>query len=206
MLVSGIQWRKGFFEAFMVSITNVRKWNIQEISLVSVFVLCTTVSMLFCVMYKSEWLLQSEILSQSALSLVEIKGYGKGSLFLYVLQERIWLVPILFLISTTYLAAPMVYAIIGWYGLAVGSLVSISMLRYGLKGLLFILLCGFPQYLFYVPAWVIALRLTSVRRVADKKFFVQFLVLESVIFAGCFVESFINSGILEKVIKIFIGV
>ncbi len=190
----------------LISVSNEKKWNMQEISLITVFMVSLTMTMLFCIIYKKEWLLQSDILSQPSLSLIKAKDYDKSSLFLYILRERMWLIPLLFLLSTTYLARTAVYVSVVWFGIAFGSLISVLMLRYGMRGIFFLLLCSFPQYLFFLPAWVIAFRLSMVRRIADKKFFLQMIVLESVIFLGCLAECFVNSNILEKVIKIFIGV
>ena len=190
----------------MLSGEVIRKWKLREFSLLSVFVVSLTVAMFFCVIYKREYLLQSEVLSQESLSLLKSQTYNKGTLFLYMIQKRMWMILVLFLFSTTYLATPMVYGTIVWYGIALGSVLSLSLLRYGVKGILFLLLCSFPQYLFYLPACIIAFRLCITKRTPDQRFFLQFIVLELVVLLGCFMESFVNTSILKNIIKIFIGV
>lgn len=189
-----------------MSVEVIRKWKLKDFSLLSAFVISLTVAMFFCVIYKRECLLQSEVLSREALSLLKSQTYNKGTLFLYILQKRMWIIPFLFLLSTTYLATPMVYGTIVWYGIALGSVLSLSLLRYGVKGILFLLFCSFPQFLFYLPACIIAFRLCITKRTPDQRFFLQFIVLELLVLLGCFMESFVNSSILRKVIKIFIGV
>lgn len=180
--------------------------GVKEIPFLTLFVLSVVSAMIFCVIYKSEFLLQTDVLSQASLSLVKTYGSSKGSLFLYVLAERIWIIPVLFLFSTTYLAGPVVYGTVMWYGISLGTVWSIALLRYGMKGIWFIFFSGLPQYLFYIPAMVIALKLSGEMRTPDRRFFVQFLVLEGVIVLGSVVETFVNAFFLQKIIKLFIGV
>ncbi len=189
-----------------MAIGRFQKLKGKEFSLLSAFVISLTVTMMFCVINKSERLFQSEVLAPETLSLLKFRGYSKGTLFLYIIQKRIWIIPFLFLMSTTYLAAPMVYGTIVGYGIALGSILSIALLRYGGKGVLLLLLCSFPQYIFYLPAWIVTFRLSVSRRITERRFFLQLFVLEMVVLIGCFFESFINSMILSKVIKIFIRV
>lgn len=190
----------------MKNIYNAKKWNKKEISLITVFVASVVLAMIFCVIYKSESLLQTEVLSQSSLSLVKIQGSNKGSLFLCVLRERVWMIPILFLFSTTYLAMPAVWGTVILYGISFGTVLSLTILRYGMGGVFFLLLAGFPQYLIYIPVLMIALRVTGNIRKPDRNFYLQFIVLESLVIVGCFLESFINSLFLHRVIYFLIGV
>lgn len=190
----------------MKTVLGVNKWNIKEISFVSAFVISLALSMLFMVVYKSELLLQSDILSEGSLSLVKLYDDSNSSLFLSILKERIWIIPLLFLSSTTYLAMPAVYFTIVWYGVTFGTIVATLMLRYGIAGVVLITLCSLPQYLFYIPALIIALRLSAVTRTPDRRFWAQLFVLEAVVFMGCLAESYINTLFVAKIIKIFIGV
>ena len=182
------------------------KERLHAISFASVFLISLVASMLFMVWNQRELLLQSEGLSEGALSLVKMRESSNGSLFFYVLRERMWVVPALFLFSTTYLATIAVYGSIVWYGLSLGSLLAMALLRYGITGMFFLVICGMPQYLFYVPAFIIALRVSVDVRRPDKKFFLQLIVLESIILVGCLVESYVNSLFVDKIIKFFIGV
>lgn len=184
----------------------IRKWKMKEFSVLSIFIVSLTISMFFCVISKSECLLQTEVLSGESLSLLKTQTFSKGTLFLYMIQKRMWIIPILFLFSTTYLATPIVYGTIIRYGMALGSVLALLLLRYGIKGILFLSLCSLPQYLFYLPACIIGIRLCITKRVPDQKFYLQFLVLELVVFIGCFMESFINPAIIKNVLKIFIRV
>ncbi len=189
----------------MKEVFQINRKERKESTFVPFFLVSLAVAMLFMVLNQSELLLQSDVLSESALSLVKKEGNG-SSLFICVLKERIWVIPMLFLLSTTYLAGVFVHGVIAWYGMSFGALTAMAMLRYKLRGVLFLIMCGFPQYLFYVPAFAMALRLSVEQRIPDKKFFLQLTVLEGVVLIGCLAESYVNSLFVEKIIKIFIGV
>lgn len=190
----------------MQTVFDVKKRHRKGFSQISIFVISIISAMIFGVIYKSELLLQTDVLSQASLSLVKTYGSNKGSLFLYVLNERIWIIPVLFLLSTTYLAGAAVYITIVWYGISLGMLWAIALLRYGMTGSFFLVFSGLPQYLIYVPAMIITIKLCHEIRIPDRRFFLQLFVLESVVFLGAFLETFVNRLILEKLINIFIGV
>lgn len=189
-----------------MAVFNGKNHSMKEFSYLTLFVLSVVFAMIFCVIYKSEFLLQADVLSQGSLSLVKTYSGNKGSLFLYVLGERIWTIPMLFLLSTTYLAGVAVYGVIMWYGISLGMVWSVALLRYGMKGIWFLLFSGFPQYLFYIPALVITFKLCREIRIPERRFFMQLLVLEGAVLVGCFLEAFVNVLFLQKIIKFFIGV
>jgi len=180
--------------------------SMKEISFVTIFILSLVFAMIFCMIYKSEFLLQADVLSQASLSLVKTYGSNKGSLFLYVLSERIWIIPVLFLLSTTYLAGPAVYGTIIWYGISLGTVWAVALLRYGMKGIWFLVFSGFPQYLLYIPTLIITFKVCRETRMPERRFFLQFFVLEGMMIVGCFLETYVNFFFLQKIIKLFIGV
>lgn len=190
----------------MKAVSSVKKRSMKDISFVPFFVLSMFMTMILCIIYKSELLLQTDVLSQSMLSLVKISRGNKGSLFLYVLSERLWIIPLLFLFSTTYLGRAMAYISVMWFGVSMGTICSVAILRYGMTGFLLIILSLFPQYLLYIPVFVISIKLCGEERIPDKRFYMQFFVLEFVVIIGCLLETFLNSFFVEKIIKIFIGV
>ena len=183
----------------------VNKHGHKDSFFMPVFIVSLTVSMLFIVLNQSELLLQSDVLSESNLSLIN-RERNSSSLFWCVLRERIWLIPIMFLISTTYLARPFAHGVVVWYGFSLGAIVAVAMLRYRFLGVLFLVLCGMPQYFIYIPSFLTALRLSMEQRTPDKKFYFQLFVLELMILVGCILESYVNSFFIEKIIQLFIGV
>lgn len=176
----------------------------MNIPFLPLFAASAIIVMFVMLFQKSELLLHSEVFDENALSLIKYQAGNNRSLFLYVLKERIWVIPFLFLCSTTYLATAAVYGVIIRYGAGVGAVLGMGMLRYGVRGLLLVLAAGFPQYLLYVPVMMIALQLSRQQRTPDRKFFTQLFILEAVVIMGCFLESYVNLMLVEKIIKIFI--
>lgn len=152
----------------------------------------------------SNLLLQTTVLEEGTLELIKHQRQDSRLLFFYVFKERAFLIPFIFLMSTTYLTTLMVYGVIIWYGAATGAVFGIAMLRYGLRGMLFILVSAMPQYLLYIPAVAVALRLSVGQRQPTKKFLIQFLILEMVVIMGCILESYVNLSLVEKIINILI--
>ena len=151
-----------------------------------------------------DFLLQTDVLDESSLELIKYQVQDGRSLLFYVLKERVFVVPMIFLMSTTYLTALFSYGVIIWYGAGVGAVLGVAMLRYGLKGIFLVLAAGIPQYLLYIPVMVVAFKLSLKQRQPNKKFWVQFLVLELVVIIGCVLESYVNLYLIEKFIKSFI--
>jgi len=168
------------------------------------FLASAAIMCIFVLTQGSDLLLQTMVLEEGTLELIKNQTQDGRSLFLYVLKQRAFLIPIIFLMSTTYLALLMVYGVIVWYGAAVGTVLGIAMLRYGVQGVLFLFVSALPQYLLYVPAVVAALHLSIGQRKPAKKFFIQLFVLELVVIIGCVLESYVNLRMLEKIIHIFI--
>lgn len=179
-----------------------RAFRGRELSLFSLFIISAVVSMLLIMFYKSEWLLQTEVLSEASLSLIKYQNSSNGSLFLFICKERLWVIPVLFLLSTTYLAPGVVYGAVVWYGTGVGSLLAVALMRYGMSGIFLLLGAAVPQFLFYIPAVVITLMISAEKRIPDKRFWVQLLILEVVVIMGCFMEGYVNLFLLEKIVRL----
>ncbi len=168
------------------------------------FLASAAVMCIFVLTQGSDLLLQTTVLEEGTLELIKKQPQEGKSLFLYVLKQRAFLIPIIFLMSTTYLALLTIYGVIVWYGAAVGTVLGIAMLRYGVRGVLFLLASALPQYLLYIPAVVAALHLSKGQRKPNKKFYIQLFVLELVVIIGCILESYVNLSMLEKIIHVFI--
>lgn len=177
--------------------------NRTEMSFLSLFAVSLTVVMLAVLFQKSELLFQTQVLDKSMLGLMKYQAGNSRSLFWFVLKERWWIVPLLFLMSTTYLAAAVSYGMVIWYGAGTGAILAIAMLRYGIRGIFLILGAVFPQYLLYVPVMVVTLKLSRRQRTPCKRFFLQLILLEVVVIMGCVLESYVNLMVVEKIIKIF---
>ena len=142
-----------------------------------------------------------------------------SALFYYVLCLRMKTAITLAILATTYLGLVVCAGATFWYGLSAGAFLSAAVIRYGLKGILFACVGILPQYIVYVPAFVILLmwcetlnrsiyfRNSSVTEgngtVPWFKRVAQLLLILGVLLLGCLLESFANPGLLEKFLKIF---
>ena len=154
------------------------------------------------------------ILSEYYLHRYSYMETDKTQLFLFLLKERI--APLaLFLIfigskwGTAFLSAGML-----WAGFSLGTTLTLSVVRFGAKGLFLNVAAMFPQYLLYVPVWyllVIKSDPTDVQKrhrysmsksapVGDALAYFIILMLQV---AGILLETWINPGVVQKILKIF---
>lgn len=142
-----------------------------------------------------------------------------AALFGYVLRLRMKSVIALTILATTYLGLVVCAGTAFWYGMSAGVFLGTAVIRYGLKGILFVLAGVLPQYILYVPAiaallvWCESLNRSiyfksGIRveeeksRLWPKRIF-QLAVILLMILLGCLLESFTNPGLLEKFLKKF---
>lgn len=176
----------------------------RKLSFLPLFIISIAVAAIPVLTSGSGLLLQTEVLDENLLHMMKYQSEDSKMLFLYVLKERSLVIPALFLLSTTYLGAIAAYGAIIWYGTGIGMVLGIAMLRYGFRGILLVLVAGIPQYLLYIPAFIITLRLCLEQRQPSKKFFEQLFILELVVIIGCALESYVNLMLIEKFINLFI--
>lgn len=180
-----------------------KKGNKTIVPFLPLFVGSIVFVMFFTFFQKSELLLHTEVLDKEHLSLLKYQTGNNISLFLCILRERIWVIPFVFLMSTTYLAAVTVYGVIIRYGSSIGALLAIAVMRYGMTGIILLIGAAIPHFLFYVPAMVVALQVSRSRREVNRRFCGQLIILELVVIIGCVLESYVNLMLIEKIIKIF---
>lgn len=171
---------------------------------------------------KQESLLyQTGFLDSYTLSPVKYLEPDIKKLLLAVFMQRFGVAALLIILATTYLGSAAAYFYQAWSGLAIGVLTAGSVIRYGAKGILLILGSLLPQQLILIPAFLLlSVKCCELCRLMyfqglsggfsgrDKgRFFVKKLMsmLFSImlIAAGCFVETYINPGILKFVLRLF---
>lgn len=140
------------------------------------------------------------------------------ALFAFVLRKRMTFSVIMVVLSTTYLGMGACVAVVFWYGLSTGMFLTAALLRYGFRGVLLAAAGILPQYFVYVPA-IYALLVwcdKTCRMIYLKEYYHQgdtktpilvgrVLPLVIILFgmlAGCFLESFVNPGILQGFLKL----
>ena len=144
----------------------------------------------------------------------EING---DNLFFYIFGERVPLLLLLLLLAFTAFGIIGGILMIGWQGFSIGFMLSSAIAKYGMKGILLVLGGLFPQYLFYLPVYLLYCYLTVYLRqrlymdgrgqILDRGyiFAAGLLAGAGLLFlfaAGIFLESYINPAILKQILKI----
>lgn len=180
---------------------NQLKWN--QLNLLQVYVLSFAVSMIYLMFRKSELLIQTSWMDSASLESLKNQLGGGRQLFFFVLRERAALIIGLFVLATTYLGNLVAHLNVIWFGTCSGMFLTIVILRYGLRGILLLIAGMFPHYLIYIPAMVLTLSLVREKRVVNRKYCLQLLVILLVVITGCVLECYVNPYVLAKMLKNF---
>ena len=166
------------------------------------------------------WIKNGSLLGAEMMSrLKNSRPVGEG-LVGYVLRHRLFTGCLLCLVSTTLIGMPLLCAYICYTGLSAGCLLSVAVVRYGIRGLVWHIVL-FPQALLLVPAYILLFfwaaevnrtlyapgnRLEGYERYS-RHFYLkkgaQIIGIMAVVIMGCLLESYVNPGILHFVLKIF---
>lgn len=168
---------------------------------------------------KSILLENTGLLDEYTLYYMKYMTVDSSALFYYVLRQRLGRLLVLALLSTTYLGLAVCAGAALWYGGCAGMFLATAVIRYGMKGILLVLVGILPQYLIYAPAMILMFawcqrlyRAIYLDRTygsdSDKAFFWSRRLLQLVgillIFAvGCILESFLNPYLMKGLLKIF---
>lgn len=145
---------------------------------------------------------------------------GEGLLG-YILRHRLSTGCFLCLVSMTLMGMPVLCAYIAYMGIAAGCLLSVAVVRYGIRGLLLMAAVLFPQALLLVPAYVLLLfwavdvnrtfyapktQIEGYERYSRRYYIkktAQIIGIMAVVIIGCLLESYVNPNVLHYVLKIF---
>lgn len=140
-------------------------------------------------------------------------------LFYYILKTRLKSMILLVILSTTYLGMIVCAGATLWYGVCAGGYLAMAMLRYGVKGILLVVAGVLPQFILYVPAFVLLIRwcegvyrgiylYKGIKTEAGDslllpRYLLQLVCILALVLIGCILESFINPHIMTGLLKIF---
>lgn len=182
---------------------SLKKYDLKQISLSNLYIVSFVVTMLFLLTQKNEILKNTTVFSEASLKELKLRLCGAQQGIVFLILQRVKIIVILFLLSTTSLGNVYVYFNVLWFGISSGLLCTIVLMRYGLKGILLLTAGMFPHYLIYVPAIVLTMQLSREKRMPNGRFAAQFLVIIFVVICGCFLEAYINPDIVAKILKKF---
>ena len=145
---------------------------------------------------------------------------GNG-LFDYIVRHRLFTVCMLGILATTIIGLPAVCGYICYAGLSAGCLLSVAVIRYGIRGLLLIAAGILPQGIVLIPAyialfvWAVSVNRMLYSRNPYKEHYMrysrqiyiqkglQIIGITAVVIIGCMLESYVNPKLLHLILKIF---
>lgn len=174
----------------------------KRVSEKKVFVATFLVCVFGILLWGREKVVSGTLLDVRSMTGLGTEASNTSALLIYVLRERWWPIPLLFVMSTTYLGNITRYLMSAWYGMGMGVVLGTLLLRYGIKGIFVMLGASVPHYLFYVAAFVFSFKLLKERRAANKRLAVQLIIIEAIVILGCVSETMIAPDIMKKIAKI----
>lgn len=171
--------------------------------------------------WRNFFLQDMEFLSAASLSRLKFLEVDGGTFFRYVLRERLGAAVLLCLLATTYIGTIVLSAYALWMGTMAGIFLSVASIRYGIWGIVLVLVSVLPQYILLVPAYIMLMdwccclnmslyhpeRLGEIGYGRGKQYFIKkiprFLVLFLVLIVGSALESYVNPMLLSVFLKIF---
>lgn len=198
-----------------------QSWSKNGYYMVYLFMIGLFIGILVVNTRHDTWIADSDLLgSEMIMRLKNSIPEGEG-LFGYVLKHRLFTFSMLALLSTTMIGLPAVCIYICYMGLSAGCLLSVSVIRYGIRGLLLVAAGVLPQAFLLVPAyvglfvWAVSLNRTlyAPKTYLDgferysRQFFlkkaVEIFLVAAVVIIGCLLECYVNPKILHFILKIF---
>lgn len=167
------------------------------------------------------WIREGSLLGTDMIARLKNSTPDGGGMFGYIVKHRLFTVCMLGVLSTTMIGLPAVCGYICYVGLSAGCLLSVAVIRYGIRGLLLIAAGVLPQGILLIPAYI-ALFVWAVsvnrmlysknpykeaymrysRQIYLKKG-IQIVGIAAVVIIGCLLESYVNPKVLHFILKIF---
>lgn len=190
----------------------------DKFPMATVYVVGLFIGMLLMNFGKSIFLENAGFLSEDTLYHMKYITVDRNALFCYLLLQRMGRVLIILILTTTYLGIVVCYASVLWYGVGTGTFLAAAVIRYGMKGILFVVVSMFPHYLLYIPAmaWLLYCCYALYRSIyLDKTFsgdwkrnvpikkLLQFLGTIAAFLLGCALEGYINPSLMSGLLRVF---
>lgn len=167
------------------------------------------------------WITDGSLLGTDMVSRLKSSTPDGRGLFGYIIRHRLFTVCMLGLLATTVIGLPVVCGYVCYSGLAAGCLLSVAVIRYGIRGLLLMAAGILPQGLLLIPAYTaLFIWAVSVNRMLysknpykepymrySKQTYIkkgiQIAGIMTVVIIGCLLESYVNPKMLHFILKIF---
>lgn len=167
------------------------------------------------------WIKDGSLLGTEMIARLKNSIPDGSGLFAYIIKRRLFTVCMLGLLATTIIGLPAVCVYVCYIGLAAGCLLSVAVIRYGIRGLLLMAAGILPQGILLIPAyialflWVVSVNRMLYSKNPYKEYYIryskqvylkkglQIAGIMAVVIIGCLLESYVNPKMLHLILKIF---
>lgn len=162
-----------------------------------------------------EQLRQYGVLNEYFIKQLLYASINYDDLLFYVAENRGTVFFLLFLLGITRLGIPAHFVYLAWNGFSFGVAMVSVIINFGIRGILVLCALLFPQYLFYIPLYLILFGLTCylgkkemTRQSSSGRFsrtvllFGGVLVVFGLFFMGIMTESYVNPRVMKNLVKI----
>lgn len=189
--------------------------------LLYLFMIGLFLGILFVNIRHDVWIKDDGLLNVEMMNQLKSSEPDGDYLFGYIIKHRVAAILIVSVLSSTVIGLPILCAYICYLGASAGCMLSVAVIRYGIRGLLFVAASIFPQALFLIPAYILLFiwsldcnrsLYTGIdglqgRYFLGKQFIlrkgIRLLGILMLVILGCIVESYVNSQVIQFVLKIF---
>ena len=167
------------------------------------------------------WIKDGSLLGADMVARLKNSAPDGGGLFGYIMKHRLFTVCMLGILATTIIGLPAVCGYICYAGLSAGCLLSVAVIRYGIRGLLLMAAGILPQGILLIPAymalfvWSVSVNRMLYSKNPYKEYYIkysrqvyikkglQIIGIAAVVIMGCLLESYVNPKLLHLILKIF---
>lgn len=167
------------------------------------------------------WIKDDGLLSGAMMKQLQSSEPDGSYLLGYIVKHRVSVILIVSLLASTIIGLPIVCAYVCYLGVSAGCMLSVAVIRYGVRGLFFMAAAIFPQGFLLVPAYFLLFiwsldcnrslygRIDGLegRHFVGKQFIlsrgIRLLGIILLVIMGCVVESYVNNQIVHFVLRFF---
>ncbi|BCN31407.1 hypothetical protein bsdtb5_27020 [Anaeromicropila herbilytica] len=187
-----------------------------DVKSIAIFLLIfgVIIGTLFANIFKGVYLNNTALSDNIDISKIGTLNINYINLLKYVLINNYKKYFLIWLFNVTILGIPFMTLFIFYHGFCAGFIIAITTMQYGMKGILLFLTYLFPQYIIYIPVYIITLwkgyeicrgmnhstnkGMKSKLQYAIKQLPIV-LILGVILFLGCILETYLNTYFIQKV-------
>lgn len=189
--------------------------------LLYIFMLGLFLGIVFVNIKHDVWIKDDGLLSSAMMKQLQNSEPNGSYLLGYIVKHRVSVILIVSMLASTIIGLPIVCAYVCYLGVSAGCMLSVAVIRYGVRGLFFMAAAIFPQGFLLIPAYFLLFTWSldcnrslygrgdglDGRYFLGKQFIlsrgIRLLGIVTLVIMGCVVESYVNTQIVHFVLKFF---